>query len=125
MVQDIALLILRIFLGMGFIIHGWPKIKDLKGTANYLQSIKIPFPFVAAFLLAAAEFFGGILVLIGLFAQIAAYLQAFAMLVAIITHIKQGDKFKQGWEVPASYMIIAIAIALLGAGQYSISYYFN
>jgi len=122
---DIVLLILRVFLGIAFIVHGLPKVKDPENTKKYLHSVGIPIPSVNAYLLAATEFVGGILVLLGLFAQIVASLQAFAMLVAIGVHLKSGDKFKGGWEIAAAYLMIAITIALLGAGRYSLGSYFS
>ena len=120
---DISLLILRIGLGIIFILHGWPKIKNptgMKGMVGTLPSI----------LAAIAEFFGGLGILLGFLTQIAALGIFFNMLVALYFHkFKWKDIFigkeKFGYEYPFILCLAALALLLLGAGAYSIDAYFG
>lgn len=120
---DTALLILRIGLGIIFILHGWPKIKNptgMKGMVGTLPSI----------LAAIAEFFGGLGVLFGFFTQIAALGLFVDMIVALYFHkFKWGDVFigkeKFGYEYPFILCLVALALFLTGAGVYSLDYYFR
>ncbi len=120
---DISLLILRIGLGIIFILHGWPKIKNptgMKGMVGTLPSI----------LAAIAEFFGGLGILLGFLTQIAALGIFFNMLVALYFHkFKWKDVFigkeKFGYEYPFILCLVALALLLLGAGAYSIDAYFG
>ncbi len=115
---DLALLTLRIGLGIIFILHGWPKIKNptgMKGMVGTLPSI----------LAAIAEFFGGLGILFGFLTQIAALGLFVNMLVALYFHkFKWGDVFigkeKFGYEYPFILCLLALALVLLGAGAYSV-----
>ena len=121
--NDLALLILRIGLGILFILHGWPKIKNptgMKGMVGTLPSI----------LSAIAEFLGGLGVLFGLLTQIAALGIFFNMLVALYFHkFKWNDVFigkeKFGYEYPFILCLVALALVLMGAGAYSLDAYFG
>jgi len=115
---DLALLTLRIGLGIIFILHGWPKIKNptgMKGMVGTLPSI----------LAAIAEFFGGLGILFGFLTQIAALGLFVNMLVALCFHkFKWGDVFigkeKFGYEYPFILCLLALALVLLVAGAYSV-----
>src|SRR3972149_26311 len=74
---DLATLVLRVFLGAIFIIHGFPKLFRAEAraqTIGFMKSVGIP----PALTLAASllEFFGGLGLLVGLLTQVAALLLA-------------------------------------------------
>src|SRR6516164_6135641 len=87
--NDVALAILRIMLGIVFFAHGAQKMLGWWGgfgfsaTMGYFESQHIPA--FLAFLAIAAEFFGGIGLIIGLLGRIAAFGITVNMLVAIAT----------------------------------------
>jgi len=117
---DIALLILRLALGIVFIAHGWTKIKNPAQWAKHMG-----LPALIGLLVAIGEFFGGLGILTGTLTQIAALGPAIVMLGALHHHIfKWKHKFinigGDSWEYPFVLLIAAIALALLGAGTYSI-----
>ncbi|MEM3154119.1 MAG: DoxX family membrane protein [Candidatus Woesearchaeota archaeon] len=122
MYEDFALLLLRIGLGIIFIMHGWPKIKNpmgMKETTGFLSP-----------LVAIAEFFGGLGILLGFLTQIAGLALFVNMLGALYFHkFKWNDVFigkeKFGYEYPFILAIVALALALLGAGAYSLDAYFG
>ena len=59
-----SLALLRAVLGVIFIYHGYLKlfvVGGLPGTLAYFQSLGLPYPNVAAVVVAFAEFVGGLL----------------------------------------------------------------
>src|SRR5687768_12864749 len=62
---DAGLLILRVVLGIIMMYHGWPKLTNLGGVIEGFSGMGIPLPAVAAVFSMVAEFFGGLLLLVG------------------------------------------------------------
>jgi len=121
---DIALLALRLVVGIAFVLHGYPKIQHpltwmsslVPGTPAFLQAI-------AAF----AEFGGGIALVVGFATPLFAFLIACNMLVAIfVVLIPHGavfiseDSAKPTFELALVYLVCAVTLILIGAGAYSI-----
>jgi len=111
-------IILKVGLGLVFVIHGWPKIKNPKGIAGFLTTLNIRPTLFWAVIIAVSEFFGGLVLVLSSFisflaplAPIAAALIAIVMLVAII---KVKRKFVGGWEFDFALLVMAITIILLG-----------
>lgn len=93
-----AIVIARIITGVFFIIHGHElfNLKAMQGFAGYLQNdLKFPYPLLMAYLRTGAEFFGGIMLLLGLFTRVGAFLIMITMLVATFTAAK-GDLLGDG-----------------------------
>jgi putative oxidoreductase len=119
---DLALLILRVVLGIIMIYHGWPKLTNLAGTIDGMAGMGVPAPAVAAIFATVAEFVGGLLMLLGAFTDIAGLMFAIDMLGAItFVHAKNGFSVaKGGVEWPLLLAATAIAIALTGPGRYAV-----
>jgi putative oxidoreductase len=119
---DLALLVLRVVLGIIMIVHGWAKVTDLGGTIEGFTGMGIPLPAVAAVFSTVAEFFGGLLILAGAFTDIAAILIVIDMLGAItFVHAKNGFLISEGGvEWPLALVAMALAIALAGPGRYAV-----
>jgi putative oxidoreductase len=119
---DLALLILRVVLGIIMIYHGWPKLTNLGGTIEGFSGMGIPAPAVAAIFATLVEVVGGILVLVGAFADIAGLMFAIDMLGAItFVHAKNGFSASEGGvEFPLALLAMALAIALAGPGRYAV-----
>ena len=84
---------LRLVLGPVFAVHGAQKLFGfgLAGTADFLGSLGVPLPTVAAAGLIAVELLGGVALLLGAWTRIVAALLAVDMLVAILTvHLRGG-----------------------------------
>lgn len=107
---------LRIWVGIAFIIHGFPVFNPayMEGQAAFLESYAIPLPTFMAYLSKAGEFIAGSLLLIGLFTRFAALIIIVDMLVATF-YAMNGDIFGhfQG-EMSFTYLIIAVALFLCG-----------
>ena len=119
---DLALLILRVVLGIIMIYHGWPKLTNLAGTIDGMAGMGVPAPAVAAIFATVAEFIGGLLMLLGAFTDIAGLMFTIDMLGAItFVHAKNGFSVaKGGIEWPLLLAATALAIALTGPGRYAV-----
>ena len=117
----LGLAILRITIGLIFIMHGWPKIDGgLAGTSALLESLGIPFPVVVAWGIALLEVVGGACLIVGWFVTPAALLLAAHMLAGIfLVHLANGfyvvGPGQGGFEF--NLLLIAGLITLLLAGS--------
>jgi putative oxidoreductase len=120
--SDLALIILRVVLGIIMIYHGWPKLTNLAGTIDAMTGMGVPAPAVAAIFATVAEVVGGPLMLLGAFTDIAGLMFAIDMLGAItFVHAKNGFAVaKGGVEWPLLLAATALAIALAGPGRYAV-----
>jgi putative oxidoreductase len=118
---DLALLILRVVLGAIMIYHGWPKLTNLGGTIEGMAGMGIPAPALAAGFATLAELVGGLLLLVGVFTDIAGLMIALDMLGAItFVHAKNGFAVNEGGvEWPLALLAMGLAIALAGPGRYA------
>lgn len=84
---EFVLLIGRVLLGGIFVLSGWTKLMGLTAFAASLQRNGVPAPQVLAVVGAAVEFFGGLAVVLGLWAHFAALLMvAFVVVATLISH---------------------------------------
>ena len=82
--QEIGKVILRIILGLTFLIHGLDKFQGgIANTAGYFDSIGIPG--FLAYIVATIELLGGIALIVGLGTRIVGILFAIIMIGAIFT----------------------------------------
>jgi putative oxidoreductase len=121
---DLAALTLRLTLGAVLLAHGLLKIFvfTLPGTAAFFASVG--FPGWTAYLVAPFEVLGGIALIVGLRAQWVALAALPVLLGALGVHARNGWLFTStngGWEFPAVLVLLAVGVALLGDGAYSIS----
>src|SRR3954454_2726133 len=73
----------RLTVGLVFIGTGWGKLHSLPDVTEFFTSLGIPLPAFNARLTAGTEFFGGLLILVGLGTRLAALPLAFTMVIAI------------------------------------------
>lgn len=119
----LALLIVRLVMGLAFILHGWPKIQNPVAWMNAMGGSSVP-SFLQA-LAALAEFGGGIALILGLLTPIAAFGLVCQMLGALfLVHIPQGHPFvSQGgpsYELALIYLVMSIMLIFLGPGKWSL-----
>jgi putative oxidoreductase len=115
--QPVALLVLRIVLGAIMIGHGYAKVFGGGMMAHYHLVQSYGLPGWLAFPSALAEFFGGILVLLGLFTRVAASAILIDMLVAIWkVHWRSGLLGEHGYQFPLSLAAISLALICYGPG---------
>lgn len=114
--QPLALLVLRIVLGIIMIGHGYPKVAG--GLPQHVQFVhSLGLPGWLAYFSAAAEFFGGILIVLGLFTRWAALAVLIDMGTAIWkVHWKNGLLGSGGYQFPLALAAISFALIFLGGG---------
>jgi len=122
--HPLALLGLRLALGAIMISHGAQKV--FGGMPKFIAMVQnIGLPGWMAYLAAATEFGGGILIIAGLLTRLAALAFCIEMAVAIDkVHWKNGLKGPAGMEFPLAVAIIAFALIFLGAGPISLDWVF-
>jgi len=125
---DVAILLLRLMLGVVGFYHGGQKLFGLfggpgiKGFAGYLQGLNVPAATVAAAVSGCAEFFGGIAIAIGLGTRVGALFFAINMGVAIaLVHRGAFDARNSGMEYPLTLAVVAVSLVLSGPGRWSLS----
>jgi putative oxidoreductase len=116
--HDVALLLLRIGVGVIFIVAGWGKLTGIEGTQQFFGNLGIPLAGIMAWVVAIVEFFGGLMVLLGARARIPNLLLAFIMIVALLT-TKLGGEFSAA-RVDLLLLLMTLALAILGSGKYSV-----
>lgn len=118
--KPLALLLLRVALGVIFIYHGYPKL--FGHTRQTMEAFAhMGFPPYFAYLAGVIEFFGGCLLIAGLFTRVAGLLIAAEMAVALIQvhKILEDPRAVHNYEFPLALAAAAFALASLGAGLIS------
>ena len=117
--QPLGLLVLRAALGMIFFTHGYPK---LTRSAAAMQGMFVQhgLPAQLVYVAGVLETFGGLLLIVGLFARPAALLLAVEMAVAIVkVHSGHGIMALREYEFPLALGTACLALATVGAGLIS------
>src|SRR5256885_2784217 len=114
----LAPFLMRVSLAAIFIVSGWGKLHTLDKVTEYFASLNIPMPGLNARVAASTEFFGGVLLLVGLGSRLVALPMAFTMVIAIIT-AKRADI--DGVVALVSldewvYLVMLLSITLIGPG---------
>jgi len=122
--DDLAKLLLRVVLGLLILCHG---IAKLKGGPGFVLDVvsKAGLPPAVGYLVYVGEVVAPLLLVIGLFTRAAALVVAINMVFAVFL-VHTGQIFTMaetgGWalELQGVYLAAALAVALLGAGRYSV-----
>jgi putative oxidoreductase len=131
--NDNTLTLMTLVLGIVFFLHGSQKMLGwfggfgFSGTMNFFTTT-MHIPAVFAFLAIAAEFFGGLGLIVGLLARIAAFGIAVNMIVAVVmVHLANGpfmnwygNQKGEGYEYHLLALALAIPIVIRGAGAFSV-----
>ncbi|HKV44934.1 MAG TPA: DoxX family protein [bacterium] len=98
--RDLAILGLRIGIGVLFILSGWAKVSHVAGVVGLWQKLRLPLSHVFGPIHAVVEFGGGILLIPGLFTRLIAFLLAVDMLGALFLvkiHTSSSSS-RNGWR---------------------------
>ena len=121
-----GLAILRIVLGIAFVLHGWAKLSGgIDGVAGFFGSLGIPLPGLMAWVVTIVELVGGLLLIAGALTQIAGILLFLDMLgVILFANLLQGRPVVENgvitWEMEAVFGAAALCLALAGPGAWSV-----
>ncbi|MBA6295221.1 DoxX family protein [Colwellia sp. MB02u-9] len=126
--QSLSPLPLRLIAGLIFSAHGAQKLfawfggYGLDGTGQWMESIGLTPGFLMALLAGSAEFFGGLLLIVGFLTRPTSFVLAVTMIVAIFSvHITSGFFISNnGYEFALALLAITLALFIQGGGKYSI-----
>lgn len=115
--------ITRVSLGTVLLAHGLLKVFvfTIPGTVGFFESLGLPA--IIAYLTIFGEIVGGGALIAGIYTRLTALLSLPILLGATWAHIGNGWVFSNeggGWEFPALLVVIAIAVAIQGAGAFAI-----
>ena len=79
-----GVLVLRVVVGVTFVLHGLDKLGDLAGAEQFFASLDIPAPGLTAPAVAVTEIVGGVLLIAGLATPLVGAALAIDMLVALL-----------------------------------------
>jgi putative oxidoreductase len=116
-----GLLVLRLVVGVTFLLHGLDKFTDLSATERLFGSLGIPAPGVMAPIVAVTETASGLLLVAGLATPLVGTALAVDMSVALFTdHIDDGFFADDGGiELVLLLGAASLALALTGPGRFS------
>lgn len=118
--DGLAFAILRIVAGAALMVHGWPKIQDPMKLVGMVESLGfVPGPMWAV-LLAATEFIGGLLLVLGLLTRPAALAATIVLLVTVYFHWIVQSQGWNGSEKSILWAAMTFLIFVRGAGSFSI-----
>jgi putative oxidoreductase len=124
--QSPFLLTVRLYWGWQFAQTGWGKLHNIGRITNFFASLNIPFPSFNAHFCSGLEFFGGILLILGLGSRLIGFLLTCSMLVAYWT--ADHDAFVSFFSDPGkfyvadeyTFLFAALMVLIFGAGLFSI-----
>ena len=113
--RPLSLLLLRCALGIVFIFHGYPKL--FTETQRYVDGfLRMGFPSYFSYIAGVVEFFGGSLLIAGLFTRIAGTLLAGEMAIAIWrVHLGKGVFAVSEYQFPLALAVAAFTLVTTGA----------
>lgn len=124
---NLALMLLRAQLGLVMVAHGWNHLfggGKLDGTARWFESIGMRPGRLHAWSASVTELVSGVLLLLGFLTPLAAAGVVGVMVVAWVTaHLGNGFfifRPGQGWEYVMTLAVVAVAVAGLGPGDWSL-----
>ncbi|WP_294330770.1 DoxX family protein [uncultured Chryseobacterium sp.] len=119
-VKDIALLVVRVFIGFAMLSHGFPKLQMLiDGKSDFFDFLGIG-PQLSLGLTVFAEFVCSIFLILGLFSRIALGFLMFTMIIAgFVFHA--ADPFAKQ-EMSLIYLAVYMLLMVFGVGKVSVDH---
>lgn len=123
-IQPYAPTVLRIGLGISFAYHGAQKVfgvfggNGMEGFIGFVSSLGVPFPEFFAWAAALSEFAGGILLVLGLLTNYAAFFLVITMMVAFFGAHK--GSFADSGDTAFVFGIAALSLMFSGSGRFGL-----
>jgi putative oxidoreductase len=120
------LLFVRLYWGWQLMQSGWGKLHHLEKVTDFFRSLNLPMPGQMAVFISCVEFFGGLLLVLGLLSRLNALVLVVNMLMAYITADREAlfaffsdpDKFSAA--APYVFLIASLIILVFGPGRLSL-----
>lgn len=126
--QSFSSIPLRLIAGIIFTAHGAQKLfawfggYGLEGTGQWMDSIGLSPGLAMALLAGSAEFFGGLLLVVGFLTRPTSFVLAIIIIIAIFSvHINNGLFLaNNGYEFALSLLAITLTLLIQGGGRHSV-----
>ncbi len=125
--MDGAFLVLRVVVGLLIAGHGAQKVfgwfggHGMAGFSGWLHSMGFRPVALWSWMGALAELGGGVLLTVGLFSPLGSIAISSSMLTAIArAHWPKIWNTDHGFELPLTYLVVALVVATTGPGAYSL-----
>jgi putative oxidoreductase len=124
--QSPFLLVVRLYWGWQLVQSGWGKLHHLDKITDFFTSLNIPFPALTAHFVSGLEFFGGLLLIVGLGSRLIGLMLAANMLVAYWTADRDAlfavfsDPGKFYNADPYTFLFASAMVLIFGAGLFSV-----
>ena len=120
---NLGALLTRVTLGSILLAHGALKIFvfTIPGTVGFFESLGLPA--IVAYLIIFGEVAGGTALILGLYPRLVALLSLPILVGAAWVHLGNGWLFSNeggGWEFPVLLIVLAVVVAIQGAGSFAI-----
>ena len=129
---NLALFLIRVWLGVVMFAHGWKHLKALRsgpGMANWFESLGLrPGP-LQAFLVTWSELGAAAILILGLFNPLGMAAVVSICLVALAIHHRGHGFFTtnpgEGYEYVVTLSVVALAMGAVGPGEWSLDHAFD
>jgi putative oxidoreductase len=125
--SETAKLLVRVTVGSLILVHTWAVVNGEQAIRDTLARWGLPIELLWTCLL--FEGIAPIMVILGVYARVGAWLMTFWMVMAfLLAHIDTGHLWQLGpmgnaWRVegPFFFLVLSLVVALQGAGKYSLN----
>jgi putative oxidoreductase len=116
--QGLGALVMRLVVGVVMVAHGYTKIIPTGSLYNFSHMVvHMHLPVWLGYVSAFTEFFGGMLLIVGLFTRVAAFMTAIDMAVAIVkVHLHGGLMGPNSFAFPLALFAICLMLVFTGCG---------
>lgn len=116
--QPFGSLIMRLVVGVIMVRHGYDKVIPSGALYNFTHMVtRLHLPVALGYVAAFTEFFGGMLLIVGLLTRLAAFMVAIDMAVAILKiHLHGGLEGPNSFAFPLALFAIALMLVFTGCG---------
>ena len=116
--EGLGALIMRLVVGVIMVAHGYTKIIPTGALYTFSHTVgRMQLPVWLGYVSAFTEFFGGMLLIVGLLTRVAAFMVAIDMTVAIIkVHLHGGLLGPNSFAFPLACFAISLMLVFTGCG---------
>jgi putative oxidoreductase len=116
--EGLGSLFMRLVLGVIMVAHGYTKIIPSGALYSFSHTVfRMHLPIWLGYVSAFTEFFGGMLLIVGLLTRVAAFMTAIDMAVAIIkVHLHGGLLGPNSFALPLALFAISMMLVFTGCG---------
>jgi putative oxidoreductase len=124
--QTPFLLFVRLYWGWQLVESGWGKLHHLDKVTEFFTSLGLPMPGPTAVFISSLEFFGGILLALGLFSRLISLMLTVNLITAYITADREAlfsffsdpDKFMAA--APFIFLFVSLIVLIFGPGKIAV-----